>query len=117
MESFPKSTNTQQSSMLQFNPQQQQPQQQQQQQVNNISPTSFQPSSILPAITSQREVEEFVSPPKTILRPEIAGGLKVSILFRHGLRSMALLGSNSLFIEVTNCSKEYVIRYYYFHHI
>lgn len=107
MDSFPQSSKSQQSPIInQFNqqnsllPQQIQPQQQQQQ-INNLSPSS---------INTQKDSEEFLSFPKLILRPEIAGSLKVSIIFRHGIRPTTILGSNALFIEITNCSKEYVIR-------
>eukprot|EP00602_Paraphysomonas_sp_CaronLab_P012338 CAMPEP_0185043098 /NCGR_PEP_ID=MMETSP1103-20130426/42718_1 /TAXON_ID=36769 /ORGANISM="Paraphysomonas bandaiensis, Strain Caron Lab Isolate" /LENGTH=1035 /DNA_ID=CAMNT_0027583241 /DNA_START=446 /DNA_END=3553 /DNA_ORIENTATION=- len=55
-------------------------------------------------------VEEFLSVPKVILRPEVASGLQVSMVYRHGVRATVLPGGTCLFLEVKNCSKDYALR-------
>ena len=60
------------------------------------------------SLMSQRE--EIISFPKLILRPEIASGLKITLLFRHGCRASTLPGSSCLFLEISNTSKDYPVR-------
>lgn len=61
-----------------------------------------------PNVTQQ---EGMISFPKVILRPEIAQGLKISLLFRHHVRAMTLPGGSSVYLELSNSSPDYPIRY------
>jgi vesicle coat complex subunit len=71
---------------------------------------SFGPNSSMSSSPSSQRSEEIVSFPKLLLRPEIAAGLKITLLFRHGCRSSTLPGSSCLFLEISNTSSDYPVR-------
>ncbi len=56
---------------------------------------------------------ETMSQPKVVLQPELASGLYVALIFRHGVRPSTLhgVGSKSAIIKVKNCGQDYPIRY------
>lgn len=81
-----------------------------QQPPQEIKSTPSVPLQSINLASNQSQHEEVISFPKIILRPEVAGGLKIALLFRHHCRPLALPGGSSLYLEVMNTSKDYPIR-------
>ena len=59
--------------------------------------------------TASLPVGEILSMPHTLLRPELAGGLSASIIFRHGARP-TLPGASCVLMEFCNTSSDHYIR-------
>jgi AP-3 complex subunit beta len=76
------------------------------------SPTGTQQGALNSFVApSPVQHEEILSMPKILLRPEVASGLQISLLFRHGNRPAALPGASCLYLEIANCSKDHSLRY------
>jgi hypothetical protein len=54
-------------------------------------------------------VVEDLSDPKVLLKPEIGGGLAVSLVFRYGVQAVAYAGAHCAYISVQN-TKDHMIR-------
>ena len=90
--------------------------------LSDLHGLQFQPSASpgilgspppLPSASSQLQqvqIDEVLSEPRVLLRPEVGGGLSVTLAFRFGVRPMVLPGANCLFILVKNCGEQ-IIRY------
>jgi hypothetical protein len=54
-------------------------------------------------------IEENLSEPKIILKPELGGGLAVSLVFRYGVQGVAYMGAHCTYLIIKN-TKEFPIR-------
>jgi hypothetical protein len=55
-------------------------------------------------------IEENLSEPKIILKPELGGGLAVSLVFRYGVQGVAYMGAHCAYLIIKN-TKDFPIRY------
>jgi hypothetical protein len=58
----------------------------------------------------QPVIEENLSEPKIILKPELGGGLAVSLVFRYGVQGVAYMGAHCAYLIIKN-TKDFPIRY------
>ena len=55
-------------------------------------------------------IAEDLSEPKVILKPEMGGGLAISLVFRYGVQAVAYMGAHCTLLVVQNM-KDHAIRY------
>lgn len=70
---------------------------------------------VKPAAVPSPVVEELLSEPKVLLRPDLGGGLALSLVQRFGVVASTYNGATSTYVAMKNCGEQ-PLRYACFPH-